>query len=117
MASQDLFIFFHSEGDIRDLIPHLLQAGVRALHPLEEESGMDIQGLIKDYKNDAVFIGHMNIAEISKEKNFFDKFKERLDLLKRGCSYIYSTSCPIMPNISFKDYSRVIDVVKEAGAY
>ncbi|MEE8359875.1 MAG: hypothetical protein V3S04_02990, partial [Candidatus Omnitrophota bacterium] len=42
LSSKNIFVFFHSEGNMHDVIPSLLEAGVRALHPLEEEGGMDI---------------------------------------------------------------------------
>ena len=77
----------------------------------------DALNLMKEYKNDMVFIGHMDIERIFEEKTFFKKLKERIDLLKKSCFYIYSADYPIMPNISFKDYSRAIEAVRECGVY
>lgn len=117
LDSQNLFILFHSDGKISDLIPHLLDAGIRAFHPLEENSGMDIYKLVKAYKDDMVFMGHMDIERIVRYKDNFDFMREKIDMLKSNCFYIYHADYPIMPNISFKDYALLIEAVREYGTY
>lgn len=117
LTSRNIFVFFHSEGNMLDVIPYLLEAGVRALHPLEEEGGMDIERLFKEYKNDMVFIGHIDIAKMAGQRSFLDILNEKIALLKKNCSYIYSASYPIMPNISFENYKRAIEALRSAGAY
>ena len=116
LNSQNLFILFHSDGKISDLIPYLLDAGVRALHPLEENSGMDICRLIKTYKDRMVFMGHMDIERLIANGDNFKEMRKRIDMLKKN-SYIYNADYPIMPNISFTDYNNVMKVIKECGAY
>ncbi|MFH1752980.1 MAG: hypothetical protein ABH875_02245 [Candidatus Omnitrophota bacterium] len=117
LSSKGLFVFFHSEGNIVDIMPSLVDAGVRALHPLEEEGGMDIAGLMKEYRKDMVFIGHLNIAKMIRQNNFIDILRYSVGLLKDNCSYIYSASYPIMPEISFGNYKMAIEALRSAGAY
>lgn len=117
LSSRNIFIFFHSEGNMHDVIPSLLEAGVRALHPLEEEGGMDIERLMKEYRNDMVFIGHVDIAGMAGQRDFIDILNKKIALIKKNCSYIYSASYPIMPNISFGNYERAIGALRLAGAY
>lgn len=117
LDSQGLFILFHSDGMIYDLIPYLLDAGVKAFHPLEEDSGMDIYKLFKSYKDEMVFMGCINIARLIREKDCLRILKEKIDRLKDNSFYIYHSGYPIMPDISFKDYKRMIKTVKECGTY
>jgi len=114
LHSCGLPIFFHSDGNIRDLIPHLLDSGVRAIHPLEEASGMDISKLFRDYKRRLVFMGYFNIVNMLKDKNLF---KDRIRMLKENCSYIYQADYPIMQDTSFKDYMLAIEMIRKAGRY
>lgn len=111
---RDIPAFFHSDGMIRDFIPYLLDAGVRAIHPFEEASGMDINRLLRDYKEKMVFMGCINI-----ERSIRDKaaLKEKIYTLKDNSSYIYHADSPIMPNIHLKDYRLAIEAVKECGSY
>ncbi len=114
LNQQGQFVLFHSDGDIGSLIPYLLDAGVRAFHPLEENSGMDIYELIKDYRNDMIFIGCMDIVKLIQDMN---KLKKKIEMLKKNSFYIYHADYPIAPNISFGDYSLAIESVRRNGAY
>lgn len=114
LRSRNIPILFHSDGMIYDIIPDLLDAGVRALHPLDELSGMDIGRLLKDYRDDMIFMGCVGIENFMADT---DSLKKRIDFFKKNCFYIYHSGHPIMPGISFGDYSRALGVIKEAGAY
>lgn len=114
LNSCGLPIFFHSDGNIIDLIPHLLDAGIRAIHPLEEASGMDINKLFREYKEKMVFMGYFNIGNMLKDRGVF---KERIRMLRDNCSYIYQADYPIMPDMSFEDYSDAIEAVRREGLY
>lgn len=116
LSRKGLFIFFHSDGNIKDIIPSLVDLGVRALHPLEENSGMDVDSITKDYKRDLVFMGNVDIQGMLKEGSF-DRLREKIGRLKESGSYIYTADYPIFNDISFRDYSRALDVVRESGAY
>ena len=61
LASKRLYIFFHSDGCIDEIIPDLLDAGVRAFHPLDEFSGIDIDGLVQKYRDRMVFMGNIEL--------------------------------------------------------
>ena len=114
LDSRDLFILFHSDGMISDLIPYLVETGVRAFHPLEENSGMDLDKLLRLYKKDIVFMGSMNIERLVQDKK---RLKIKIEMLKNASFYIYQADYPIMPNVSFEDYSLALGVIKESGRY
>ncbi|MEE8360285.1 MAG: hypothetical protein V3S04_05095, partial [Candidatus Omnitrophota bacterium] len=46
LKSQNLSIFFHSDGNVRDLLPNLIDIGVKAIHPLEENGGVDMDSIM-----------------------------------------------------------------------
>jgi len=70
VSSRGLSVFFHSDGDISEIIPDLLDAGVKAIHPLEESCGMDIKELIGNYRNDMVFVGHVDLEGAIRRGDF-----------------------------------------------
>ncbi|NQT06801.1 MAG: hypothetical protein HQ575_04595 [Candidatus Omnitrophica bacterium] len=116
LNSESIYVFFHSDGNVMDLLPHLIDAGVRAFHPLEENSGMNIGKLINDYKDDMVFMGHMDIGRLISGGSF-DKLRERIEILKEKSFYIYHADYPIPPNIAFAEYKDAIEFLKEVGSY
>jgi uroporphyrinogen decarboxylase len=55
----------HSCGAISDIIPDLIDFGIDALHPLQAKAkGMNAENLVKDFKNDLVFIGGIDTQEL-----------------------------------------------------
>ena len=55
LNSHNMPVIFHSDGKIDSLVPYLLEAGIAALCPLDRFSGMDIPGLMEQYKSELAF--------------------------------------------------------------
>ncbi|MGD9577751.1 MAG: uroporphyrinogen decarboxylase family protein [Syntrophorhabdus sp.] len=82
IIGNDLFAFFHSDGDTRSIIEPLIKAGYDCIHPIDSQAGLDLYELKNIHKNMICFMGHIDIVtwddeqisrEISKaEKNFKD---------------------------------------------
>jgi len=113
----DMPVIFHSDGNIRELIPHLIGAGVRALQPLESNVGMDVIEIKKEYGKDLVLFGGIDETLFSDVKKSEKEIKVKFKYLMKGGGYIYHADSPILEDISFKDYKRVIELVKEQGVY
>jgi uroporphyrinogen decarboxylase len=61
----DAVFFHHSCGSIRSLIPHLVDAGVRILNPLQPRAaGMEPEGLKADFGDSLVFYGGVDTQEL-----------------------------------------------------
>lgn len=82
IIGNDLFAFFHSDGDTRSIIEPLIKAGYDCIHPIDSQAGLDLYELKNIHKNMICFMGHIDIVtwddeqisrEISEaEKNFKD---------------------------------------------
>jgi uroporphyrinogen decarboxylase len=56
--SSGVFVFNHSDGAIRDIIPDFINAGIDILNPIQWRcSGMEREGLKKDFGKDVIFHG------------------------------------------------------------
>jgi len=116
--SKGLEIIFHSHGNIKEIIPLLLGMGVKAVEPLETESGMDIFELRKEYKKDLVLFGNISFNSLKSSKEAFsEELEKKLAFMKEDGGYIYRMDKDITPDISFKDYSFAVDLVKKHGEY
>ena len=98
-------------------MPHLIDAGVKAIHPFEERCNGGLDKLVNEYGQDVVFMGGMDIEEISKDRDPMGILKKKIDTVKKDSFYIYQAGHPIMPNISFKDYNITLDTLKNCGRY
>ncbi len=60
--------FYHSDGQMRSIVPYLLDAGFDCLHPVEAQAGMDLYRLRDDFGGRICFMGHVEIMSRSPEQ-------------------------------------------------
>jgi uroporphyrinogen decarboxylase len=63
-----LYAFFHSDGDTRDIIESLIEAGYDCIHPVDAEAGLSLYELKKTFGNKVSFMGHIDIINLSGEQ-------------------------------------------------
>lgn len=113
----DMPVIFHSDGNIEEVIPYLIKAGVRAIEPLESDVGMNLAELKKEYGKDIVFFGGIDERSFANAKQAEDEIRSKFKYLMECGGYIYHADSPIVDDISFEDYTTVIELVKRYGVY
>jgi hypothetical protein len=117
-ASHGIPTILHSDGNISKIIPLLIKAGFRALHPVQYSAGLNIIDLKRRYKNEIAFFGNFDIDTLRFPREALkDIMLERLDVCKEGGGYIFGLDGPIGPKTRMEDYEFVLDLVKEYGRY
>lgn len=116
-AKNGMPIIFHSDGNIRELIPHLIKAGVRAIEPLESNVGMDLLKLKREYGKDVVLFGGIDELTFTDVKKAEKEIRSKFKYLIKGGGYIYHADSPILDNVSFENYKYVIELVKKYGTF
>lgn len=86
------FVFHHSDGAIRKIIPDMIEAGIDVLNPIQWRcKGMEREGLKRDFGNKIVFHGGMDnqytLAFGSKEE-VRQEVIDNLRILGKGGGYI-----------------------------
>lgn len=117
--SRGMKVLLHSCGSVKMLIPDLLDIGLDCLQPLEVKAGMDLVELKRDYGKDLAFMGGIDVrtmndpdpAAIERE------VATKIPVAKVGGGYIYHSDHSIPNNVSFLQYCRVLDLVRQYGAY
>ena len=64
----DLFAFFHSDGDTRKIMNSLIEAGYDCLHPVDTLAGLSLYELRKEYGERVCFMGHIDPITWSEEQ-------------------------------------------------
>ncbi len=110
-------VIFHSDGNIRELIPYLIEAGVRAIEPLESDVGMDILEIKREYGRDLVLFGGVDERVFTDMAAAESEIKSKFNVLMKGGGYIYHADSPINEDVSFESYLKVIGLIKKYGTY
>jgi len=98
-------VLLDSDGDPEVLIPLMLEAGVTALWPLEQASGMDPVRLRRKFGRTLGLLGGIDKREIAKDKKAIEAELETKipPLLDRG-GYIPFIDHAIPPDVSYSNF-------------
>ena len=112
-------IILHSCGDVRMLLPDLIDAGLDCIQPLEVKAGMDVVELKKQYGNDLSFMGGIDVRAMADPDPAVieQEIARKIPAAKVGGGYIYHSDHSIPNNVSFEQYCRVLELVRKYGEY
>lgn len=107
----------HSCGDIRPLIPELIEIGIDGLNPLEVKAGMDTLEIKKKYGDDLVLHGGINAVHWDDTDRIVAEMEEKIPVLKENGGYIFASDHSIPSAVSFQDFTHIIEMYKKLGSY
>ncbi len=115
-------IFFHSDGDIFDLIPDFVEIGVDILNPVQSGAGRmsDLATLKRVYGKDLVFCGAIDTQRILPTGSPDDVRAEVarvMGILGQGGGYMVSAVHTIMNEVPPENILAMADAVQEYGEY
>lgn len=118
-TANNLPMMLHCDGDVRRFVPLLIEVGFDAIQPLEARCGNDVRGLKSLYGTDIVFFGNIaaDVLAYGTDAEVEEEVTTKILAAKQGGGYIYHIDHSIPPTISFERYSRVMELVREHGAY
>ncbi|MBC7333030.1 MAG: hypothetical protein H5T85_00965 [Actinobacteria bacterium] len=114
------FVIKHCCGNINSLLDMIVDAGIDALHPLDQAAGMDIAKVQEKYKGRIVVIGGIDCGELLTNKFPDDVMKETKKVLRKISSkggHMISSSNTIHPKVKPENYLAMVDTVKKYGKY
>jgi uroporphyrinogen-III decarboxylase len=56
-----LYVFIHSDGDMRKVTDLIAEAGYDCLHPVDAQAGLDLSALQKEFGDKITFMGHIDM--------------------------------------------------------
>jgi len=107
----------HSCGDIRPLIPELIDIGLDALNPLEVKAGMDPLVLKKQYGDKLVLHGGINAVLWDDIDAIEAEMRKVVPALKEDGGYIFSSDHSVPSTVSLENFRRITQLAMELGAY
>jgi uroporphyrinogen decarboxylase len=115
--AKGIYAHLHSCGDVRPIVPELVDIGIDALNPLEVKAGMDPIALKKTYGDRLVLHGGLNAMLWNHIDRIESEMRRLMPVLKQNGGYIFSEDHSIPDSVSFEDYKRIVALGKKLGSY
>ena len=117
-ARDGLRTILHSDGNVEPLIPHFLEAGFAALHPLESKAGLDVRNIKPRYGDRLVLFGNIDVRKLAgSREEIEEEIYTKVTAAKQGGGYIYHSDHSVPSNVSFENYCFAVEMVKKYGNY
>jgi len=115
--SKGLYTHLHSCGDIRLLVPDLIDAGLNMLNPIEVKAGMDPIALKKQYGDRLGFHGGLNVLLYDHPEKLWAEMRRVIPVMKQGGGYFINSDHSVPDTVSLKDFTEFVRLAKELGTY
>ncbi len=114
--------FFHSDGNVRPLIPDFLEMGVDILNPIHiRAKDMDPAALKRDFGRDLVFWGGgvdtQGVLPNGTPREVKDDVRRNIEALAPGGGYVFNTIHNIQPDVPPENIIAMWEALQEYGVY
>jgi uroporphyrinogen decarboxylase len=117
--AHNMKFIYHTDGDVNAVVDLYLDAGFDCLQPLEAKANMDIRKLAPKYGSRLACFGNIDVMKMATndldliEAEIVSKFTAG----KASKGYIYHSDHSVPPQVSWKTYQRIIELVEQYGRY
>ncbi|MBU4290007.1 MAG: uroporphyrinogen decarboxylase family protein [Verrucomicrobia bacterium] len=117
-----LFLFLHTDGAVRDLIPDFMEMGVDILNPVQFTCArMDLKELKAEFGRDIAFWGGgcdtQTILPTASPARVKEHVKTCLDILMPGGGFVFNQLHNIQPDVPPENIMAMYEAVHEHGLY
>lgn len=112
-----LVAHLHSCGDIRPIIPELVEIGLDGLNPLEVKAGMDPVAIKREFGDRLLLKGGINAANWPVLDKVEQEMRRVVPELKKGGGYIFASDHSVPSDVSLQGFRDIIELARELGSY
>ena len=112
IRSRGTRVIVDSDGDITEMIPWLMDAGIEGALPLERQAGVDVNYLRKEFGDFILIGGYDKMVMKYGEAAMRQEFERILPAMKKG-KYIPSVDHQTPPDVSLENYRIYVKLLKE----
>jgi uroporphyrinogen decarboxylase len=117
--ARDLPVIIHADGLVEPLLPHLIEAGIDCLQPVEAKAGMDLVKLKKTFGLRLAFIGGMDARELISNNlgRVRKELEKKLPQAMAGSGYILQVDHSVSDQVCYETYKYFVQRGLEIGTY
>jgi uroporphyrinogen decarboxylase len=112
-------VVMHSCGQVRSLLPGMIEAGIDCLQAMEVKAGMDVLEIFKTYGDKISLMGGLDTRFVA--NNDIPGIKAELELkipvLKKGNGFIFHSDHSIPESTEYDTYKYFLDYGRKLGTY
>jgi len=116
-GAPDAFVFFHSCGSVRRILPDLIEIGVEALNPVQTTAvGMEPRELKREFGRDIAFWGGgvdtQSVLPRGTPAEVADDVRLNLDALAEGGGYVFGTVHNVQADVPAENVVAMVDTLR-----
>jgi len=110
-------LFFHSDGNIRPILPDLIEIGIDILNPVHiTATGMEPAALKRDFGKDVCFWGGgletQNVLPFGTPQEVRDNVRRNVDALAPGGGYVFNTIHNIQADVPPENVVAMVEALR-----
>ncbi len=118
----DAKVFFHTDGDVFNLIDDFIDIGIDVLNPIQTSAGRmsDLESLKTRFGDRIVFCGAIDthrVLPMGTAEDVENEVRRVINILGRDGGYMLSGVHTIMNDVPAKNVLAMVDAVKKYGHY
>ena len=111
-------LFFHSDGNIRPILPDLIEIGIDILNPIHiTATGMEPGALKRDFGKDVAFWGGgvetQSVLPFGTPQEVKDNVRRNVEALAPGGGYVFNTIHNIQADVPPQNIVAMIEALRE----
>ena len=113
-------VLWHACGDVRKLVPGMIEAGINCLQPMEAKAGCDVLELARLYGDRIAFMGNIDVTKLN--TNDRDLIRREVEgklraLRERRVPYVFHSDHSIPPDVRLDSYRFALELFHQNAAY
>jgi uroporphyrinogen decarboxylase len=115
----DIHVFYHSDGNVWDAIPDLIQAGIDVLNPVQPEC-MDPAQVKEEFGDRLSFFGTISLQKtmpFGTPEDVRAEVKTRMETVGRNGGLLLSPSHVLQPDTPWENILAFFDAIDDFGYY
>ncbi len=116
----DAKFLVHSDGNVVETIPYIVESGADAIEPLEYESGVRLKPLKEEFGDKITLIGNISATYIltyGTTEDTINATKQAIKDAANGGGYILGAGSDILGTCKYENVKAMIETVKKYGIY
>ncbi len=111
-------LLYHTDGDVTEVLPDIMDAGVSALHPIDP-TAMDIVALKSQVRGRLCVIGNVDVALLltGRPEEVAAETSRQIGLLAPGGGYVLGSGNSIPRSIPTANYRAMLETARREGVY
>ena len=114
-----ILVFYHSDGDVWDAIPDLIDAGIDVLNPVQPEC-MDPAKVKKEFGDRLSFFGTISVQKtmpFGTPDDVRNEVRLRMDTIGKNGGLLLAPSHVLQPDTPWDNIAALFEAIEEYGYY